>query len=169
MSLHQYFLPDLKDKIITRKFLKGIRTKKYWVPRAAHITRTAVCAFPPTKQVLADIIFEVLTTLPPQDASNDYSDESFRRTAIQIRRKPPNKRWMIQIIAVANLITLFFQSSSPSKWPSQSRLLKRDSLTTLTASLMTCKSTQRAAQESASAPLTFGLKKWTLTQQRFNE
>ena len=65
MSLHQYFLPDLKDKIITRKFLKGIRTKKYWVPRAAHITRTAVCAFPPTKQVLADIIFEVLTTLPP--------------------------------------------------------------------------------------------------------
>ena len=96
MLFAQYLLPDFKDKIMTKKFLKGIRFGKYWMPKATELTRQAICAYPPTKEILSGIVYDLLLGFKSSD--NPDIDASVRRTAIQVKKKPPCKRWMLAVI-----------------------------------------------------------------------
>ena len=63
LLLNQRIVPDFKDKMMTKKFMKGVLNHHYWLPKADEIHYTAVCAFPPTKEVLADILYKELIKL----------------------------------------------------------------------------------------------------------
>ena len=95
MLLNQYIVPDFKDKIMTKGFMKKVLKGECWLPKAHEMNRSAVCAFPPTKEVLARTLYEQLIGL---NSINARKDAAIRRTAIQIKRKPPCKRWMLQLI-----------------------------------------------------------------------
>ena len=112
---------------MTRKFLKGIRFGKYWMPKATEVTRQAVCAYPPTKEILAGIVYDLL--LGFKSSGNPEIDASVRRTAIQVKRKPPCKRWMLQIIAQCEPEHLIFsknftkEMARPKKKPEEEFLV----------------------------------------------
>ena len=79
MLLNQYILPSFKDKIMTKSFMKKVLKGSCWLPKARDIKHNPVCAFPPTKQVLADILYEVLVNM---DSIDPLKDAAIRRTAI---------------------------------------------------------------------------------------
>ena len=56
LLLNQYVAPVRKTPMMTAKFMSGVVEHKYWLPRSHQIGKYRVCAFPPTKAKLADIL-----------------------------------------------------------------------------------------------------------------
>ena len=96
LQLNQFVTPDAKDKLMTKKFMKGVLQHKYWLPRAQEIVHARVCTIPPIKAILAQIVYDLLVAHPSQGPE---ADRAMRRTAILVRKKPPCKRWMLTVVA----------------------------------------------------------------------
>ena len=96
LQLIQYATPDAKDKMMTKRFMKGVLQHKFWLPKSDQIKVARVCTFPPIKSILAQLVYDLLVALPPENAEKD---KAMKRTAILVRRKPPCKRWMLSVIA----------------------------------------------------------------------
>ena len=97
LLLNQYVAPAQKTPMMTAKFMTGVVEHKYWLPRSREITKYRVCAFPPTKAKLAGILSQLLCNHPPGDEPG--FDAAIRRTAVQVRKRPPNKEWLLLMIA----------------------------------------------------------------------
>ena len=97
LLLNQYVAPARKTPMMTAKFMSGVVERKYWLPRSHQIAKFRVCAFPPTKAKLAGILTQLLINHPHVDEPG--FDAAIRRTAVQVRKRPPNKEWMLLIIA----------------------------------------------------------------------
>ena len=64
---------------MTKSFMKKVLKGECWLPKAHEMTRSAVCAFPPTKEILSQTLYEQLINL---DSINPRKDAAIRRTAI---------------------------------------------------------------------------------------
>ena len=61
---NQLFVPRIQDKIMTVEFMMGsIGFKKFWLPYI-HEIRLLNCADPPSKQVVADALYEIMINHP---------------------------------------------------------------------------------------------------------
>ena len=91
------YLPKLKEPIMTMKFMKGIKSEKYWVPNTnrGHGVYVKLCADPPSRKLLAKILQKTMMTCP--DVPEDIHS-SFRRTAKLIKKNPPNVDWMVTVL-----------------------------------------------------------------------
>ena len=94
---NQLFTPERKESIMTTAFMKGcIGYEMYWLPKCEEI-RILNCVDPPNRAVLAQMVSshmrsQVLTGREPFDSS-------FKRTALEIVKKPPNKDWLLYMLA----------------------------------------------------------------------
>ena len=93
---NQYILPPKNDPICSRKFLLGVKSKHFWMLRADEVVALKVCADPPTRRDLAQMLVEVLESMPPL---NDHRDQGMRNTAEYIRRVTPTAKWMITVLS----------------------------------------------------------------------
>ena len=97
LELNQYVAPKRKMPMMTSKFMTGVIEGKYWLPKSREINKYRVCAFPPTKAKLAETLSRLLGNHPHVEEPG--FDEAIRRTAVQVRKRPPNKEWLLLIIA----------------------------------------------------------------------
>ena len=88
--------PRAGESICTVKFMKNVRTKKYWCPSSVEGAHVKPCADPPSKKELAAILYRVMTTYRPL---GEPHDSGLRRTAKWVRKRPPNADWSLMVLA----------------------------------------------------------------------
>ena len=80
---NQYIQPPYKDAINTKKFLQGIKDGKYWCLNSNEVNGLKVCADPPKKYDLAQILGDVMLTYR---FMGEPTDTNFRRTGFWSNR-----------------------------------------------------------------------------------
>ena len=80
LELNQYVAPKRKMPMMTAKFMTGVIEHKYWLPKSTEIAKYRVCAFPPTKGKLAEILCRLLSN--HAHVEEPGFDEAIRRTAV---------------------------------------------------------------------------------------
>ena len=93
---NQRLMPPRKDAINSQKFMRGVWTKKYWVMSSHEVVGYKMCADPPSKKQLARILAGVLANYR---SLGEPIDSGMRRTAKQIRKRPPNTNWMLLVLS----------------------------------------------------------------------
>ena len=93
---NQRLMPPRKDAINTQKFLRGVWTKKYWVMSSPEVVGYKMCADPPSKKQLARILSAVMANYR---SLGEPTDSGIRRTAKQIRKRPPSTNWMLLVLS----------------------------------------------------------------------
>ena len=88
--------PRLGDTISTVKFLKNVRTKRYWCPHASESITLKPCADVPSRKELAAICYSVMSRYR---SVGEPQDSGLRRTAKWIRRRPPGVDWMLLVLS----------------------------------------------------------------------
>lgn len=64
--------------------------------KADQVTKFKVCAYPPNKEVLANLVADLLNRHQPVSAE---VDKAIRRTAKKVQKKRPCKKWCLLVIA----------------------------------------------------------------------
>ena len=91
-------MPKLKEQICTIPFMSGlIGFEVYWAPFCVDI-KVLNCADPPSKQEIAMELVTVMRNVGNPN-NNPELEESFQRTATEIRRVPPNSTWMLAVFS----------------------------------------------------------------------
>ena len=80
---NQYIMPPFKDAIVTRKFMLGVKDGYYWCLRSNEVITFKVCADPPHRKDLAEILSNIM--LNYRSIGEQY-DSAFRRTALLINK-----------------------------------------------------------------------------------
>ena len=62
---NQFILPQLKDALVTREFMEGAMRGEYWCLKSDHVHAYRVCADPPSKRELADMVCDAIATMNP--------------------------------------------------------------------------------------------------------
>ena len=62
-------MPPFKDAIITREFMQGIVDGRYWCLRSSDITNYRVCAEPPNKKDLGEMLYFLMCSVQPNEES----------------------------------------------------------------------------------------------------
>ena len=96
LQYNQYILPPRNDALLSTKFLLGIIKGSYWMLHSNQITTIKVCAYPPKKEELAQIVYD--TILQQNNVAADIK-ESLKRTGKLIRKKKPHKDWMLLVLS----------------------------------------------------------------------
>ena len=96
LQRNQVILPPLRDSMVTRRFMLGIKDSTYWCLRASDITQTRVCADPPARKDLANIVGDVMLNYR---SLGEAQDIIFHRTANLIKKQPPAVHWLLQVLA----------------------------------------------------------------------
>ena len=100
MRRNQLFTPEKKEAIMTTAFMKGcIGYETFWLPKCQEI-RILNCVDPPNRATLAEMVSQHMRNSPL--TGNEPFDSSFRRTALEIVKKPPNKEWLLYMLATMN-------------------------------------------------------------------
>ena len=99
MLRNQVVMPPISDAIVTREFMQGIVDGRYWCLRSADITTYRVCAEPPNKKDLGEMLYFLMCSVHPDEESVRLS---FRSTAELIRKNPPTITWQILVICTIN-------------------------------------------------------------------
>lgn len=89
---------------MTIDFMLGVQSNIYWLPRT-HEIRLLNCGDPPAKHALAMMLAEKMNNHPAQ---GEPFDTMFRRTALKIKAYPPNKDWMLAVLATLDSDNLIF-------------------------------------------------------------
>ena len=95
---NQLLMPKLKDSISTIPYLRGlIGFEVYWTAFCVDV-RVLNCPDPPSKQ---EIAMELVTVMRNRGNPNNNPEleESFQRTATEIRRVPPNATYMLALLS----------------------------------------------------------------------
>ena len=74
LQLNQYITPDAKDKMMTKRFMKGVLQHKYWLPKSDQIKVARVCTFPPIKSILAQLVYDLIVAPPPEGRGEGQGD-----------------------------------------------------------------------------------------------
>ena len=96
---NQFILPPLRDALVTREFMEGAMRNEYWCLKAEHIHTYRVCADPPGKRELADMVCEAIANMNPV---GEPMDSQLLRTAPLIRKKPPSVHWLLLVLCTLN-------------------------------------------------------------------
>ena len=91
-----YLLPGLREPITTLRFLKHVRSKRYWCPNASEHVALKPCADTPARKELAAICYDVMVRF--RSLGEPY-DSGLRRTAKWIRKRPPHTDWLIVVLS----------------------------------------------------------------------
>ena len=82
---------------MSTQFMKGcIGYRVYWLPRTSEL-QVRNCVSPPSRVVLAEMVSSRMRGQEPQ--GREPFDSSFKRTALEIVKKPPNKEWLLCMLA----------------------------------------------------------------------
>ena len=82
-------------------FMKGcIGNRTYWLPKIQDI-RLLNCIDPPSRVDLARMVADSMRGLDNGPPSEPF-DTSFRRTASEIEKKPPNQEWLVAMLSTLN-------------------------------------------------------------------
>ena len=95
MLRNQVVMPPYTDAIVTREFMQGVVDGRYWCLRSADITTFRVCAEPPNKKDLGEMLYFLMCSVQPNEESVQLS---FRSTAELVRKNPPTISWQILVI-----------------------------------------------------------------------
>ena len=89
---NRYMVPPCKDPLMTVKFMKGVLAKEFFLLRCEQVTNIRLCADPPPKQELAEMVADALLNCPdlPEDVA-----EAVKATARLIKRKRPDVQWQL--------------------------------------------------------------------------
>ena len=93
---NQRLMPPRKDAINSQKFMRGVWTKKYWVMSSHEVVGYKMCADPPSKKQLSRILAGVLANYR---SLGEPTDSGMKRTAKQIRKRPPSTNWMLLVLS----------------------------------------------------------------------
>ena len=93
---NQYIQPPYKDAINTKKFLQGIKDGKYWCLNSDEVNGLKVCADPPKKYDLAQILGDVMLNYR---FMGEPTDTNLRRTGLLIKQKPPDVDWQLKVLS----------------------------------------------------------------------
>ena len=85
MQFNQYITPEKNDSIMTAKFMLGILTGKYWMLKSDDVKTLKTVAFPPSKKVLAKIVYDAMIAFPSVSPEIDHA---IRQTAVLVLKKP---------------------------------------------------------------------------------
>ena len=92
---NKYFMPPLKDALLSNRFLLGLRNGQYWLPKAGEVGR-GCCADPPFKQEIADELNAALLRHPHNNGA-EFA-KALRATAEEIKSRPANRQWMLDFL-----------------------------------------------------------------------
>ena len=126
LAFNQYVLPPLSDPLISIKFMIGLMHHKYWLPKSAQITQFRVCAITPSKSVLAGYVYDALMQ---HHSVNRQIDAAMKRTASLIRKKKPDCKWLLVLLAQLNPDHLVFTKQHTHRVAHPSRQRRQESLT----------------------------------------
>jgi len=108
MVSNHYHVPDKREQMCTLTWMQGVVDGKNYCPMAHDITEDFRVSHPPTKLRLRDICYESLLR-----ASDEQEDpqvkNAMRNTAIEVKLKPPNTKWMVDIIGLFDPDTEIFE------------------------------------------------------------
>ena len=99
-------MPPLKDPLCTEKFLKGVLHREFWCLKAEEIHSLKVCPDLPSKKELASIVADAMESMGPV---NEGFDNIFRRTAKLVRKKMPDRHWLIKVLSTVEKDHEIFQ------------------------------------------------------------
>ena len=86
---NQHFVPKMSEAIMTTVFMKGcVGSSQYWLPKCSEI-RLLNCVDCPSRLDLAKMVHARMLVVN-MGVPREPFDSSFRRTADEIVRKPPN-------------------------------------------------------------------------------
>lgn len=88
-------MPPIKDAIITRDFLLGLRQGLYWIPKDSEI-KLGSCVDPPRKELIADELVKVMLRF--KSLQGPVFEGQLKATSELIRSKPPNATWMLNVL-----------------------------------------------------------------------
>ena len=92
---------------MTTAFMKGcIGYETYWLPKCQEI-RLLNCVDPPNRSMLAEMVSSHMRSQDP--TGREPFDSSFKRTALEIVKKPPNKEWLLYMLATMNPASEIFR------------------------------------------------------------
>ena len=83
---------------MTIEFMLGVQSNVYWLPKTNEI-RLLNCGDAPAKHTIAMMLADKMNRHPAQ---GEPFDTMFRRTALKIKRSPPNKDWMLAVLATVD-------------------------------------------------------------------
>ena len=89
LGRNQFVLPKEKDAIMTKDFMLGVPRGEYWCLQSHEIKQFRVCAEPPNKVPLAEIVYEIMMRT---EVTLDMR-RAFHRTAELISKHPPCVEW----------------------------------------------------------------------------
>ena len=89
-------MPPRKDAINTNKFMRGVWTKKYWVMSSEDVVALKMCADPPSRKAIAKILADIMTNYR---SLGEPTDSGMKRTAKQIRKRPPSPTWLLMVLS----------------------------------------------------------------------
>ena len=114
LSYNQYILPPLKDNMVTRQFMINVKTGKQWCLKSSDISGTRVCADPPSRKDLANIVGDVMLNYR---SLGEPHDTAFKSTAMLIKKQPPAVHWLLQVLATIDPGNVIFSKGyrKPSK------------------------------------------------------
>ena len=96
LQRNQFIMPPQKDAIMTCKFMLGVKDGFYWCLRSQEVVTVKVCADPPARKDLAQILGDIMLNYR---IMGEPHDSAFRRTGDLIKKHPPSVHWMLQVMS----------------------------------------------------------------------
>ena len=82
---------------MTVQFMKGcIGYRYFWLPKTEDI-RIRNCVDPPPRGELARLVYDRMNAVQP--SGDACYDGAFKRTAVELARKPPNTEWLLAMLS----------------------------------------------------------------------
>lgn len=92
---NRYFMPKIKEAIITGEFLVQLRDGKFFIPKADDV-KVGCCVDPPSKAIVANELHTAMYAVPHEHGAN--FTVILRATADLIKAKPPNRDWLLTML-----------------------------------------------------------------------
>ena len=75
--------------------MEGAMRGEYWCLKPEHVHTFRVCADPPNKRQLADMVFDTIVNLR---SIGEPMDTQLRKTGSLIKKKPPSVKWLLFVL-----------------------------------------------------------------------
>ena len=68
MQRNQFIMPSIKENLVTVEWMGSILAGDFWCLHSDQVTALKVCADPPTKGMLANMVFDEMMKCAIEDA-----------------------------------------------------------------------------------------------------
>ena len=104
LERNEYILPPLKDPMCTEKWLKAILHQEVWCLQVSEVSTLKVCPDLPSRKELADIVADAM-----EKQVRAEMQMAVKRTAQLVRKKKPDRGWLIKVLSTVNPGHAIFQ------------------------------------------------------------